>query len=102
MESSSRIILERIQEFLISRLDPHSRLYAENTQSTTVGGLKGSLKKKPFSILQIYQIDYIYIKICIDLKLLFQYLKIFNFIQRNLTVSRISNFWLLLFIRGNI
>jgi hypothetical protein len=37
MESVNRPVLEKIREFLIEKLDPYSRIYAENTKSALAG-----------------------------------------------------------------
>jgi hypothetical protein len=64
MDSKSQYLLENIKEFLINQLDIDSRIYAENTKLITIVNKSKSIsKKKDFSIIQFYQIDYIYNKI---------------------------------------
>jgi hypothetical protein len=59
-ETVNRLLLEKIRDFLISKMDINSRLHAENTKLITIIDQKAKNNKKPFSILQVYQIDYIY------------------------------------------
>lgn len=51
MESVNRFVLEKIREFLIEKLDSHSRIYAENTKLISIIDQKGSSRTDTFSYL---------------------------------------------------
>nr|QID02744.1 LAGLIDADG endonuclease [Orbilia oligospora] len=55
-----RLLLEKIREFLLSRLDEHSCILGSSTGLININD-KRKLKtnNKPISVLEIYQIDYI-------------------------------------------
>ena len=60
MESNSQYLLENIREFLLNQLDSDSRVYAEHSKLVTiVKKYSTTSKKKDFSIIQFYQIDFI-------------------------------------------
>lgn len=57
--TKDRIILEKIKEFLLNDLDKNSQFLAKNTKLIFINNKKVLKNRKPITILEISQIDYI-------------------------------------------
>ena len=55
----NRLVLEKIREFLLSLLDEHSFLLGSTTKLINIMDKKVKLERRPVSILEISQIDFI-------------------------------------------
>jgi hypothetical protein len=57
------LLLLKIKEYLISKMDNNSRLFVENTKLINISTKEFDGNRQSFSIIQFYNIDYIYNKI---------------------------------------
>jgi len=58
--TQDKILLEKIREFLLSQLDEPSCVLGSSTKLININNKKAIGNNKPISILEIYQIDYIF------------------------------------------
>lgn len=58
--SVNRLVLEKIREYLLSLLDEPSYILGSTTKLINIYDKKPKINQKPVSILEIYQIDFIW------------------------------------------